>query len=122
MTIVYDSRFDDIKVKSLVYNAEVGKLVDIRKEGIGTSEYVTMGDLEVKFSASPYHIKKYLKRLGVAPFGEVKNVNEDGSPMRGVGKVAYRVSVVEEINQLLSLTVDLDKCREEAIAILEGMG
>lgn len=117
--LVYDNRFDEVEVVPLTEAPRKEKLVDVLAVGLPRDSYVTMEDLERTFSISNYHVRKYLKRLGIEAFGEQKNVKEDGTRTRGVGKKVYRNSVVDDIRELLNATIDVERFQEEAREILE---
>lgn len=119
MGVSYDDRFDGVVVEALPEDFQKEKLVDVREVGLPRDSYVTMEDLERKFSISNYHVRKYLKRLGIEAFGELKNVKQDGSRTRGVGKKVYRSSVVDDIQELLNATIDIERYQEEARRTLE---
>lgn len=114
MSLVYDNRFDGVTVGPLPQGFRKEKLVDVREVGLPRDSYVTMEDLEREFSISNYHVRKYLKQLGIEAFGELKNVKPDGTRTRGVGKRVYRSSVVDDIKELLTATIDIERLKEEA--------
>jgi len=118
MSIIYDDRFDAVAVEPLEgFRKE--RLIDVLQAGLDRSTYVTMEDIENEFSVSNYHVRTYLKKLGVSPIGELKNVGAGGVRKRGIGKLVYRASVISEIQELLGANIDISKYQEEARKILE---
>jgi hypothetical protein len=59
-------------------------------------------------------------QVGAQPIGELININESGKRMRGVGKLVYCPSVIEEITELIESEEDLDAMKANAKRILES--
>lgn len=119
MGVSYDDRFDSVALEPLPEGPTEEKLVDVIELGLARNSYVTMQELEKEFSISNYHVRKYLRRLNIKPFGELKNLKEDGKRKRGIGKHVYRSSVIDDIKELLAATIDTEKFREQARKTLE---
>lgn len=118
--LVYDLRFDDVEIEDVNFaDCVKDRLEDVLALNIPRDDYVTIEDLEEEFSVSRYQVTKYLEQLGAEPFGELKNYTEEGRRTRGVGKVVYRKSVVDDIKNLTSTRVDVAAIKAQAAAILQ---
>lgn len=120
MAIQYDTRFDNVRI-SILEEYQAPKLIDVIDAGMNRDEYVTIEDIKAKFSISAYHVRAYLNKLGALPFGQLKNIKEDGSRTRGVGKVVYRASIIDDVNQMLNDSINISKYHEDAKKKLENM-
>lgn len=79
--------------------------------------YCTMDDLQERFFVSRYQLSRYLRLLNIEPFGELRNLRE-GKRIRGVGKQCFDIAVINDIEQLLFNTIDIEDVKNEAYEIV----
>lgn len=112
---LYDSKFDSLVIETGEFEDFVkNKKLDVLDEGMPEGSYVTLLQLQEEFDISRYQIINTLKKIGAKPIG-IKNNIVNGKRMRGVGKVVYDVSVIEQIYE----ATPIDDILAEARAILE---
>lgn len=110
----------DISIESCSIDVFVkNKKIDVVQVGIKEDDYVSMQELQDTFGISRYHLVKYLKEISATPIGERKNYI-DGKRTRGVGKVVYPRSVLQEVRDFLSEQSDIEAIKQMARKILEG--
>jgi transcriptional antiterminator len=119
--LIYDHRFDNLEIEDLAaIDCVKERLLDVIAAGILEEEYVTFDQLQEEFSCSKYQISKYLEQIGAKPFGELKNVLESGKRMRGVGKLVFKKSVVDEVLELTKQDIDMEAIMASAKETIES--
>lgn len=95
------------------------KKIDVVENGMNEGLYVSMQELQDTYGISRYHLVKYLKAIGANPIGEKKNYI-DGKRTRGVGKIVYPRSVLNDVRIFLSEQSDIEAIKKMAREILEN--
>lgn len=120
MSLTYDNRFDRAVLVDLgAEDCSKDRLRDVLAEGVDPSEYVTQDELQEHFSLSRYQISNFLKEISAEPIGELKNYDESGRRLRGVGKHVYDRSVIEQIEKLTASTIDIEEIKRRALLQIE---
>jgi hypothetical protein len=121
ISVPYDGRFDSIVVATQdVSDFGKQKKPNVLASGEPLDNFVTLAELEEHFQVSRYQLGKLLEKVQAEPCGEVYNYTSEGKRSRGVGKVVYNKSVVDDIEKLTTATVDVAAMKAKALAILQG--
>lgn len=117
MALRFVSDFGSIKIKDVTRLIQEKKLKNVLALQIPATEYCTFEDLQNIFNISRFQIAKYLKKINVSPFGELRNM-ENGRYTRGVGRVVFNASIISQLKELVSNSVDTKTVKDEAMALL----
>jgi hypothetical protein len=120
--IQYDNRFDNVAILDVAAEECVrDRLPSIANSQMPMGNFVTpLAELEDTFKVSRYQLSKLLDQIRAEPCGEIYNYNSNGTRKRGVGKVVYNKTVVDEIEKLTSAKVDVAAMKAKALAILQA--
>ena len=119
--LIYDTRFDNLEIENVEKDqCQKPKLLDVVRGGLSPTEYITLSNLQKHFRISRYHITNYLTEINAKAIGELININESGKRMRGVGKLVYSPSVIDDITALIESEDDLEAMKAIAKEIRES--
>lgn len=117
----YDNRFNTIGFEDLASeDCRKDRLLNVLEANLDPSSYVTLNQIQEHFGKiTRYQVNQYLRQVGAEPIGQLPNVDESGKRSRGVAKIVYSVSVIEEIQSLTTATINVEEIKRKAMEILE---
>lgn len=117
----YDNRFDEIGLEDLASeDCKKARLLDVLEASLDPDSYVTLDQIQEYFGKiTRYQVNQYLKELGAEPIGQLPNVDENGKRKRGVAKVVYSASVIDDIESLTTATINVEEIKRKAMQMLE---
>lgn len=106
MALRFNAEFSNIVIEQFDRQLlEREELEDVLDKGYERDSYVTLDDLQEKFSMSRNSIANLLKKIEIKPFGKLKNM-KDGKRTRGVAKIVFSTDVIDEIDEYLRNSED----------------